>query len=594
MLGFDAEKLSAAIDIAELLNDFLLGKVMHLYLENFQSIRGPVRIDFAPITLFYGPNSAGKSAIYDAIRILSEMYENKWSDENMTPFMHQHNFDQKMTLGIGGIASFPGYYQPPMGKKKSAESDIGDFLLSINLPSFRQFVFSWIIDGGENSKNQYRGELEVRFLFKFYKDRSDMAGAFSSALSEIHIMASGYHFLSLNMERSTITLYTKNPLMEEINSQLLQDGVEIKNLCLSAIKSENLILGDGYIIISGGEFDCSEDLIIDEHIWNYFADTPYKNISSTAFQQLEVLLQYLIFSPLHSRAIFSKIQHIGPLRVIPKISDLQFFIYARGFWWDKNGVQKYTIDSYFSAPLEEKETSWEDGSEAWTALIEMDANCNKTNEIKEINDWLSSPELLGMDFSIEITTRDICDTSIVDESSKLFRRGLLTKAERAVKIAVIRLNNLKLGVFVPVHDVGVGLAQIIPILVSGIGKGYRNFSEPTFVEQPELHLHPKLQMQIADFFANTKNAKNKKWIIETHSEHIALRLLRRLRETTRNKLENQDFAVNPDDLAFYYFDPGDTATEVTRLRVTPAGEFLDRWPKGFFAEREGELFDDID
>ncbi len=43
--------------------------LLSLEIEGFQSIRDPVRIDFAPITLLYGPNSAGKKAVFDALEL---------------------------------------------------------------------------------------------------------------------------------------------------------------------------------------------------------------------------------------------------------------------------------------------------------------------------------------------------------------------------------------------------------------------------------------------------------------------------------------------------------------------------------------------
>ena len=43
-------------------------KLKGLFLSNFQSIKFPTYIKLAPITLLYGPNSSGKSAIFDALK----------------------------------------------------------------------------------------------------------------------------------------------------------------------------------------------------------------------------------------------------------------------------------------------------------------------------------------------------------------------------------------------------------------------------------------------------------------------------------------------------------------------------------------------
>ena len=46
-------------------------------------------------------------------------------------------------------------------------------------------------------------------------------------------------------------------------------------------------------------------------------------------------------------------------------------------------------------------------------------------------------------------------------------------------------------------------------------------------------------------------------------------------------------------VAVMYFEPDALGkTKVKRIRIAPDGEFLDRWPKGFFAERDQELFDE--
>ena len=51
--------------------------------------------------------------------------------------------------------------------------------------------------------------------------------------------------------------------------------------------------------------------------------------------------------------------------------------------------------------------------------------------------------------------------------------------------------------------------------------------------------------------------------------------------------------LKPEDVAVVYFDPSpEGVTTVKHLRISEDGEFLDRWPRGFFTERDGELFDE--
>jgi predicted ATPase len=51
------------------------------------------------------------------------------------------------------------------------------------------------------------------------------------------------------------------------------------------------------------------------------------------------------------------------------------------------------------------------------------------------------------------------------------------------------------------------------------------------IEQPELHLHPSAQAVLADLFIK-KSREGVRFLVETHSEHILLRLQRRIAETT--------------------------------------------------------------
>jgi len=133
-------------------------------------------------------------------------------------------------------------------------------------------------------------------------------------------------------------------------------------------------------------------------------------------------------------------------------------------------------------------------------------------------------------------------------------------------------------------DIGSGVSFIFPILTA-IDK-----TALTVVEQPELHLHPRAQCELGDVFLYGVN-HGKKMVIESHSEHILLRISRRIRETSRESLIAPDLKLSPDQVIVHYFRPnGDGTTTVFPIRFDEQGEFLDLWPDGFFAERESEIF----
>jgi len=161
------------------------------------------------------------------------------------------------------------------------------------------------------------------------------------------------------------------------------------------------------------------------------------------------------------------------------------------------------------------------------------------------------------------------------------------------------LINAETGAESCIKDVGFGISQILPILVDGLvsdrhewdGKYYYRFEwRCKFIEQPEIHIHPRLQTDLADFFIEGVKTRQCQYIIETHSEHILLRLLRRIRETTNGELLEGQPPLKPEDVAVIYAKPTAQGTELTELRISEDGDFIDPWPAGFFTEREKELF----
>jgi len=137
------------------------------------------------------------------------------------------------------------------------------------------------------------------------------------------------------------------------------------------------------------------------------------------------------------------------------------------------------------------------------------------------------------------------------------------------------------------RDVGIGISQLLPVLTYA----YAYEEKLIALEQPELHLHPAVQAELGDLFIETAlGEQDNQFIIETHSEHLILRLLRRIRETTSDELDDERLSLTPEDVAVLYAEPTRSGTEIHNLRITPNGKFANRWPDGFFTEREKELF----
>ena len=138
-------------------------------------------------------------------------------------------------------------------------------------------------------------------------------------------------------------------------------------------------------------------------------------------------------------------------------------------------------------------------------------------------------------------------------------------------------------------DVGSGIGYVLPVLIESFRPS--NSGKTVFLQQPELHLHPALQANLTDVLIEA--SADRRIVAETHSEHLILRALKRVRQTNAGTLADKNLQLTPSDIAVNYFEPlPDGSTRVHILRVSEDGDFIDRWPNGFFAERDKELFDE--
>ncbi|MCX6838047.1 MAG: DUF3696 domain-containing protein [Verrucomicrobia bacterium] len=135
-------------------------------------------------------------------------------------------------------------------------------------------------------------------------------------------------------------------------------------------------------------------------------------------------------------------------------------------------------------------------------------------------------------------------------------------------------------------NMGIGFSQMMPLVASAFGSDNSLIA----IEQPELHVHPTLQTELADLFIQSAKERGNRFLIETHSEHLILRVMRRIRETTRNSLPEGKPAIKPEDVAILYVQPGENGSTVQELRIDEQGRFVDNWPQGFFEERLDEMF----
>lgn len=287
------------------------------------------------------------------------------------------------------------------------------------------------------------------------------------------------------------------------------------------------------------------------------------------------------------------------------------------------GIREFTLSLEYLGPLRcypprhisletVKEENSSEGLDAWVTVL-------KDVEVRgKVNQWLNSEFLssryqLGVNAQVPINlTAEALDSafhSIIEEKEedylekddfeanpfsdwdfKALHREIMDEIVHRCQGSHERKLSLidkRTGTTVSHRDIGVGVSQLLPVLVKAYAKNNRVIA----IEQPEIHLHPALQAEMADVFIESALGEQKNtFLLETHSEHLILRLLRRIRETASGELPPGATSISPDDVAILYVKPGSEGSQVIHLPVNKEGDFDEPWPDGFFPERSKELF----
>jgi predicted ATPase len=160
-----------------------------------------------------------------------------------------------------------------------------------------------------------------------------------------------------------------------------------------------------------------------------------------------------------------------------------------------------------------------------------------------------------------------------------FKATRIAKNRKEYEVRVRTPNSSK---EVDLPDVGFGISQVLPVVVESF---YVAPHSTVIIEQPELHLHPKVQAELADLFIEAIHSRENRadrsiqFIIESHSEHFLQRLQRRIAEGE----------LTPQDVAIYFCEAGDEGSTLRELRVNGSGE-IDGWPENFFGDPMADLY----
>jgi predicted ATPase len=139
----------------------------------------------------------------------------------------------------------------------------------------------------------------------------------------------------------------------------------------------------------------------------------------------------------------------------------------------------------------------------------------------------------------------------------------------------------KLASEVKLTDVGIGVSQVLPAVVLPF---YVPRNSTVWMEQPEIHLHPQVQAELADVFITATKSqengspRNVQLIIESHSEHFLNRLQRRVADGT----------IAPEDVAVHFCRSSPSGNELEPLRLNMFGD-IENWPENFFGDEMADL-----
>ncbi len=544
---------------------------------NFKAFSETQRIPLKPITLIYGANSSGKSSIIHALVLAQHAHNtgdldvyntSKGGDSidfgGFRQYVYHHDLGNQVELAFSFDAEVMHNNKKQkmdfecscsFGQPESIDGDVDPFFT----PIIRRFE---VYQGGDSLI-----KMSIRSDRKLHIDTINFE---SSIFSNIKLMLTAAKVLghsekedNRNLEKvfSSIALPIRG-ILPDISSpiQKVFEGFNQHILRNQVMKPDN-DKGKG-----NKEFKGQVELQVSDMLILSFASliTPIQ----AAMNQL-----------------CSRLRYLGPLRTYPprhiagsKYNDPNWYA-GGGFAWDiirKDDDVRRKVNMWLSSK-ERLQTPYE---LVLRELIDIDQIYNTLAE---------GIEHLELDVEIEYDQEGPSGEHPIVRDSEFEVQRIIDSLhsgniERIPELVMI---DKRSDTVVSHRDIGVGISQVLPVLAYS----YANKEATIAIEQPEIHLHPALQADLSDVFIETALGPSKnRFLIETHSEHILLRVMKRIRQTTHGDLPKGLFPLKPEDVCVLFVQPDGSSSCVIEMPLDKNGDLIRSWPGGFFEEGLEELF----
>lgn len=484
-----------------------------LYLKNFKGFRDLHEIPLAPITLIFGQNSSGKSALLQALAVMAQS-------------VPQVGMGRPKFSMSGSFVDLGGFENVIHGHDERREMQIGFQSTNEELPTS-----AWT-DSTTLGQN-------ARVIYTLSKNRM---GQIITSEKKVGVTERNNFSVVPNWE---------DPAQSHINidrdtfSVLAGQIQDDRNTYIEFDEDDS----NSYFEWGEDEFSSARELIVNSTDVNEALERINSRSSYVTFRSNEMWTH----DGIHGG--YKKSSAHEDLR--PPLDKAILLFLAEIFERSDTEIKRSLSNFSYLGPMRAAPQRIEDPHALTSVLLSPDGQgitsqlYNDSNLQAKVNETLMQ---IGVPYSIE--------------ARRISNETYPTVGEHLA----LQLTDARSGVPVSLKDVGYGVSQLLPVAVHANRRG----SGALVVEQPELHLHPRLQGNLAEFLAGTSTKRQV--IVETHSENIILRIQKLVRIGALDPWAVSIIYVGADTVS-------GSGSWIEPIGLNEDGEMTTEWPDGFFEER---------